>query len=136
MGQKLADENTVNNPEQNDELGIDIVEATREQLEREIEQFKKNLDNIEKTREQYTKMFEIDKEINQIMVKNYKLIEPQREYHKIDRFWELQIEKVKEEIKMGNLKGEGYLKGLDVQEEALREQLESSESKLKDMQGE
>lgn len=134
MGNKAANEEQDNDPKCKDALGKEIVEATKEQIQKELDLFESRVKDVEKAKENYQKQWDIDKEIYEICLKDFGLINPQHKYQENPRYWELQKEKFKYQIRQDTFMAEQKLKSFDTQLKEIQDQVESAEAKLRDLE--
>lgn len=118
-----------------DEAGQEIMKAQAEDLQREIDLFKKNLTDLDKTEANFKEQFDIDVEINSIIMDgdNMKPLVPKTKFEESERFWELQKIKHGFTIRQQNHLGTQQLEGYKVQRVAMEEQLASATQKLEEM---
>jgi hypothetical protein len=118
-----------------DDIGMQIEAAQKEQLERELELFTKNLEQIEAEKANFAPQWEIDKELVEIILDkdNLQKVNPEFKYELNPRYWELRKKQIEYKFRMDKHLAESKLKGYDVQKTAVLEQIESSTQKLKEL---
>jgi hypothetical protein len=134
MGQKLADE-SISAISIKDDIGEDFAKETIDHLKKEIDLFKRNLEDNKKSKENFTVQWDVDNEVYQRMIKGIKKINPDFEYEQDDAFWELRRKQLEYKYRMDKHMAESKINEFDRMEQAIAEQLKSSEDKLKDMEG-
>ena len=134
--QEANNENVENNPSVEDQLTQEIVKGNIEQLKKEIGQFKKTLQTIDDSEKNYKEQWEIDEKIWELHLKddNCKQIENTIKLHEEPEFWELHKKKLEYKYRMDKFTAENYLKGYEQQRKEVNAQLESSLSKLKELE--
>ena len=110
-------------------------EKMRESLENDLKAIDTRLEQLKKERKNYEDQFRLDCEIWDILQKpgNFKKVEPDYVFEQDEKYWELQARKQAFSIREDRAKGEGYLKGYDMQEKELKERRKSTEAKLKSL---
>ena len=115
----------------------EVAEVTEEKmiesLNNDIEGMEKRLVQIKLEKKNYKEQFELDCEIWDILQKpgSMRMISPEHEFQKNDKYWELQERKQAFKIRESRVVGEGTLKGYDQQEEEITKRLKSTKLKLK-----
>ena len=138
MGQKEANENVESNAKIQDDLSQEIVETNIKQLQIEVDQFKNNLEQLQKTRENYNTQWAIDKELWEMQLDgdNHKLVNNTYAYQDNERYWALIKKKIEYKYREDSFVAEQRLKKIDIDEKALKEQLKSSLDKLNELKQE
>lgn len=117
-----------------DALGKEIIEEQKKQLETEKDVFVKNIAEVEKTKKNFEKQWEVDKEIYEIIESDFGLIEPVHKYQQNPRYWELQKKKFEFQKRQDTFMAEAKLKEFDRQILILQEQLDSASKKLEEVE--
>ena len=118
-----------------DENGLTIIEKQREALEGEIKTFEDNLRLVREGRQNFVDQWEIDKEIYEMRTApgaSAKIV-PIFKYEENPRYWELVGKVVGYEFREQKYMAEAKIRQFDAQEKAILEQLESAQTKLKEL---
>ena len=120
-----------------DETGQEILSSQKEQIEKEINQFKLAIEDNIKGKQNYEDQWRIDEELWELQLKgdNYKLITVAYKYQEVERYWELVKKKLEYKYREDKKLAEGRLLGFDKQKEIMSSELASLESKLKEIVG-
>jgi len=121
-----------------DELGQEIMKEHIEHLEKEIEMFKQNLIDLEKSKTNFKEQWDVDNRIYEIFLNedSIRTIEPKYKYELTDEYWELRKKQLFYKYRSDKFMAEAKLKEFDRNYESVTEQLKSSEEQLKEVLGE
>lgn len=124
-----------NLPKEKDELSSDSTSEAIENAKKEIEHFEQNLVSIQEGKERFTKMWERDERLYNIMINNHRKLEPVYEYEKLEEYWEIRKQQLVDKYEEDKFVSEQKIKQYDMQLEQVKEQLESTKEMLADLEG-
>jgi len=116
-----------------DEVGREIVQTQIESLTREMEGFLDNKKQLQEAIDNYKPQWEVDDELYKLMIAGQKKIEPQFEFERDPRYWELRTKQLESKYKMDKFMAESRLAEYDRQMKLLDEQIDSAKTKLKEL---
>lgn len=134
---KPADEQKANDVTVKDDIGEQILEEQRKAIERELEQFEKQLTQHEANKKNFAEQWEVDNELYQIMIANHKKL-PEHcifEYEKDDKYWELRKRQLEYKYRMDKFMSEAKMREFDRAAEACQEEIDSAKKKLDELLG-
>jgi hypothetical protein len=135
-----ADENAQNNVVENDEIGQEIKAKQIESINKELQHFKQQFDDVEQLEARFKRLWDVDKRIFEIRLEPgaCEKVESQRQfkYESHPEFWNLIRERTQAEYESECARAEGTLEKFVYQKAKLKEQIDSSLSKLKELEGE
>jgi len=133
-------EDAQNNVVENDEIGKEIKEKQIESINKELLHFKDQFDEVEKLEARFKRLWDVDKRIFEIRLEPgaCEKVESQRQfkYESHPEFWNLIRERTVAEFEQECARAEGTLEKFKYQKEKLKEQIDSSQSKLKELESE
>ena len=119
-----------------DELGQEILDEQIKNLKTEIDLFKKNIEQVEKSKKNYEDQWIIDKELFALKHAEFEPLESalKFKFELNPRYWELVKQKQAYEIRHHTHMAEGQIEGYNKQLEALQEQLDSANTELEKLE--
>ena len=128
---------TEDNPKLTDDLGQEIIAANSEQLKREVELFANNIEQNKKDEANYKTQWEVEKRIYELLLDgdNQRAVNPKIKVEELDEYWDLQKKMLQFKYREVKHLAEGKLKHYEMNNTHLKEQLESAQSKLKELEG-
>jgi hypothetical protein len=136
----VANENAQNNVVENDEIGQEIKAKQIESINLELQHFKEQFDEVEKLEARFKRLWDVDKRIFEIRLEPgaSEKIESQRQfkYENHPEFWNLIRERTVAEYESECARAESTLEKFIYQKAKLKEQIDSSQSKLKELESE
>jgi hypothetical protein len=122
---------------QDDELGKLSKDALIGTLNKDIEQYKKHLEQLDKDEKNYGDQLEIDEKIWAILEKreNYGTLEPRMKFEALDEYWDLQHQKLLYKIREDRHLAKRRMDGYAEQRRLITKDMEDKQAKLKDMTG-
>lgn len=135
---KPADPDAKNNVGVKDEIGKEIIAQQKKSLKREVEMFEKQLEDLQKSYDNFKDQWLIDKRMYELHLEgdNIRKINPDFKYEAIDEFWELRKKQLQYKFRMDKHMAEAKLKHYLDQKEAVEEQYRSSLEKLNEIESE
>jgi len=121
--------------------GDELSQVSEDQLlvnlQNDVEAYTKALETAKKEKDNYNEQLAIDHELWDILLAKNALrkLDPQHEYEKNDRYWELQEAKFGYKVRMDKAMAEGRSKEFDIRIGQTEEALERAKEKLERFSG-
>lgn len=134
MAQKSNPEKQ-NNVGVQDDIGKEMIEATRDKILKELEMFQNKLPEQQKGKERFVKMWERDKRMYELMLEgdNHKKIEPQWNYEKSEEYWDIRKSQLQDKYEQDKFVSERKIEEYDASIEAIQEEIESCKKQLAEL---
>ena len=125
------------NPKLTDDLGQEIIAANSEQLRREVQLFTDNIEQNKKDEANYKTQWEVEKRLYELLLEgdNSTATNPKIKAETLPEYWELQKKMLQFKFREVKHLAESKLKHYEMNNTHLKEQLESAQSKLKELEG-
>lgn len=121
-----------------DELGEDIQEQYKEELQKEVESFEDAIKSTQEALENFQEQWENDKVVYNEMMKDgkesIKKINPEYSYELSDKYWEGRFNQLWYKWRQDSFLAERKIEEYKLKIEEMQKQLESSKQKLEEME--
>lgn len=126
-----------NNPSIDDEIGREMKEAQIRELKKEYDHFTKTLKEKETALTFARRTYEVDLAGYEIALggDNYYKVNPEFRYEQLDEYWVVRKKQLELQKDMFINKTEKLITDLELHVKQIKEQLESSSNKIKEMGG-
>lgn len=116
-----------------DDIGKEMIEKTRENIQNELEQFKKNYPEMVKHKDRFVEMWNRDKRMYELMLEdgNYKKIEPQYQYETVEEYWDIRKSQLQDKFAEDKYLSEQKIVEYEANLKHMEEEMQSCEEQLK-----